>query len=86
MTEEAKHRELQQALRKFGHVSFRQCQAEAITKILSGQSCLVVSSTGSGKSLIYQMASYLFAARSPCITVVISPLVSLMEDQVKPSS
>jgi superfamily II DNA helicase RecQ len=56
VTEDDKRRELQQALRKFGHVSFRPGQAEAISKILSGESSLVVSATGSGKSLIYQVS------------------------------
>jgi len=82
-SEAEKQRQLQQALRKFGHVTFRPGQAEAISKILSGESSLVVSATGSGKSLIYQLAAYLFSTRSTCITLVISPLVSLMEDQVK---
>jgi len=47
-----------------------------------GLSTLVVLSTGAGKSLIYQIAAYLYAQRSRCITLVVSPLVSLMQDQV----
>jgi len=49
---------------------------------MSGLSTLVVLSTGAGKSLIYQLAAYLYAQRSRCVTLVVSPLVSLMQDQV----
>lgn len=48
----------------------------------SGLSTLVVLSTGMGKSLCYQLPAYLYAQRSKCITLVVSPLVSLMDDQV----
>lgn len=47
-----------------------------------GLSTLVVLSTGMGKSLCYQLPAYLYAQRSKCITLVVSPLVSLMDDQV----
>ena len=50
---------------------------------ISGLSSLVVLSTGAGKSLCYQLPAFLYAKRSPCLTLVISPLVSLMEDQVQ---
>lgn len=51
-------------------------------RILSGNSTLVTLSTGSGKSLCYQLPAYLYSQREPCISLIISPLVSLMEDQV----
>ncbi|KAG0714785.1 ATP-dependent DNA helicase Q4 [Chionoecetes opilio] len=75
--------EVHEALGMFGYPSFRPVQEEAIMRILSGQSTLLVLSTGSGKSLCYQLPAYLYSKhRSPCITLCVSPLVSLMEDQV----
>lgn len=50
--------------------------------VIPGMSSLVVLSTGAGKSLCYQLPAFMYAQRSPCLTLVISPLVSLMEDQV----
>uniref|UniRef100_A0A0P4W4R4 DNA 3'-5' helicase n=1 Tax=Scylla olivacea TaxID=85551 RepID=A0A0P4W4R4_SCYOL len=74
--------EVHEALRMFGYPSFRPGQEEAVMRILSGQSTLLVLSTGSGKSLCYQLPAYLYSKhRSPCITLCVSPLVSLMEDQ-----
>nr|CAD7576750.1 unnamed protein product [Timema californicum] len=70
------------ALTKFGLSSFRPGQEVAIMRILSGLSTLVTLSTGSGKSLCYQLPAYLYARKRGSITLVISPLVSLMEDQV----
>lgn len=69
-------------LKLFGHSSFRPGQEIAIMRILSGKSTLVTLSTGSGKSLCYQLPAYLYAKRENCISLIISPLVSLMEDQV----
>lgn len=74
--------EVFEALRMFGHSEFRRGQEKAVMRILSGQSTLVTLSTGSGKSLCYQLPAYLYSKRMKCITLVISPLVSLMEDQV----
>lgn len=74
--------EVHAALRDIGYQSFRPGQEEAIMRILSGQSTLVVLSTGMGKSLCYQLPAYLYAKRSKSITLVISPLVSLMDDQL----
>ncbi|XP_021372392.1 ATP-dependent DNA helicase Q4-like [Mizuhopecten yessoensis] len=69
-------------LKMFGYDAFRRGQERAIMRILSGQSTLVVLSTGGGKSLCYQLPAYLYAKRSKSIALVISPLVSLMEDQI----
>lgn len=74
--------ELYKTLKKFGHNSFRPGQEAAIKRILSGLSTLLILSTGGGKSLCYQLPAYIYSQHYKCITLVISPLVSLMEDQV----
>ncbi|XP_070604549.1 ATP-dependent DNA helicase Q4 isoform X2 [Erythrolamprus reginae] len=74
--------EVLQALAELGYSSFRPGQETAVMRILSGLSTLVVLSTGMGKSLCYQLPAYLYSKRRPCIALVISPLVSLMDDQV----
>jgi ATP-dependent DNA helicase RecQ len=71
--------DLQTSLRRnFGFDEFRPGQAEAIELVQSGQSALVVMPTGAGKSLCYQLA----ALHLPGTTLVISPLIALMKDQV----
>lgn len=62
----------------FGFTGFRPGQREAVQSLLDGRHTLVVMPTGSGKSLVFQLA----ALHLPGITVVISPLVALMKDQV----
>ncbi|CAN8183556.1 unnamed protein product [Coccothraustes coccothraustes] len=74
--------EVLEALRSLGYDSFRPGQAEAIMRVLSGISTLLLLPTGSGKSLCYQLPAFLYHRRSRCISLVISPLVSLMDDQV----
>uniref|UniRef100_A0A8C0UYZ1 DNA 3'-5' helicase n=1 Tax=Cyanistes caeruleus TaxID=156563 RepID=A0A8C0UYZ1_CYACU len=74
--------EVLEALRILGYNSFRPGQAEAIMRVLSGISTLVVLPTGMGKSLCYQLPAFLYHRHSGSISLVISPLVSLMDDQV----
>ncbi|KAK7500307.1 hypothetical protein BaRGS_00008530 [Batillaria attramentaria] len=74
--------EMKKGLDKFGFTSFRPGQQETIRRILHGQSTLVILSTGGGKSLCYQLPAYLYAQHARGITLVVSPLVSLMEDQI----
>jgi ATP-dependent DNA helicase RecQ len=62
----------------FGFDSFRPGQLEAIESLLDGQHVLVVMPTGSRKSLIYQLVALLLSGQ----TLVISPLIALMKDQV----
>ena len=63
----------------FGYDSFRQGQESVINAVLDGRDILAVMSTGAGKSLCYQVPAMLLSG----ITLVISPLISLMQDQVK---
>ncbi|KAF3331878.1 mediator of RNA polymerase II transcription subunit 34-like protein [Carex littledalei] len=62
----------------FGYSHFRPYQKEVIEKVLQGRDCLVVMATGSGKSLCYQIPPLI----SKKTAVVVSPLLSLMQDQV----
>jgi ATP-dependent DNA helicase RecQ len=62
----------------FGFRQFRPGQAEAVTSAIQGRDTLVVMPTGSGKSLCFQLTALTLEG----VTVVVSPLISLMKDQV----
>lgn len=71
---------LHQSLKQtFGFDSFRQGQEQTITQLLAGHSSLSIFPTGSGKSLCYQLTSL----HLPHLTLVVSPLLALMKDQIE---
>ena len=71
--------ELLASLQKhFGHQTFRPGQEQLVAAVLSGRDVLAVMPTGSGKSLGYQLPAVVL----PGTTLVVSPLISLMKDQV----
>ncbi len=72
--------ELETALQKyFGHSHFRSGQKQIVESVLSGHDTLVVLATGGGKSICFQLPGLLLGGP----TLVVSPLISLIEDQVQ---
>ena len=63
----------------FGYDGFRPGQAEIVDAALAGRDVLAVMPTGAGKSVCYQVPALLL----PGVTLVVSPLISLMQDQVR---
>eukprot|EP01135_Chromosphaera_perkinsii_P001976 Nk52_evm23s215 gene=Nk52_evmTU23s215 len=76
--------DLNSCLKEFcGFKNFREGQEQAIDSIIKGESVLVKLATGRGKSLCFQLPTYLLAKQRVCLTIVISPLISLMQDQLE---
>ncbi len=69
---------LESYLPRFGLSSFRHGQKEVISTVLAGRDCLCVMPTGGGKSLCYQLSAMVLDG----LTLVVSPLIALMKDQV----
>ena len=70
--------DLKSYLARFGLSSFREGQREVISAVLAGEDCLCVMPTGGGKSLCYQLPAVILDG----LTLVVSPLIALMKDQV----
>src|SRR5215831_5692813 len=68
-----------EGLSQFGLSEFRPGQADVIDAVLAGRNAVVVMPTGAGKSLCFQLPATVL----PGMTVVVSPLIALMKDQVE---
>lgn len=58
-------------------------QEHAVSRLIAGESCAAIFPTGAGKSICYQVPGALMAKRGLGLTLVVSPLIALMKDQVR---
>ena len=72
--------QIDECLANIGHKNMLPLQEDAVTSLMNGQDTLVILPPGSGKSLIFQIPTILYR---PKLTIVISPLIALMDDQVR---
>src|SRR5438477_8217678 len=68
-------------LAQFGHTGLRPGQSDVIADIFAGKPVIAVMPTGAGKSLCYQLPAVILGERGG-VTLVVSPLIALMKDQV----
>lgn len=66
----------------WGYTSFRPHQQEVCQAILNKRDVVVIMATGAGKSLLYQLPAVFVGKQRRSVALVVSPLISLMEDQV----
>ena len=74
-----------EALRVFKIKAFLQWQLDCMVQTLMGNSSIIVKPTGSGKSICYLLPAWILYKNFGCVTLIISPLISLMDDQTKAS-
>ena len=68
---------------RFGYAEFRSGQADAVREVAAGRDAIVLLPTGRGKSVCYQVPAIAAAGKGRGVTVVVSPLIALMQDQVE---